>query len=151
MMREKLSRPASSVPKRWLAVGGCSRFITSRSSGLCGATSGPKAATSAHAPTMAAPVQSAVLLRALNRWPGRTGPRAREITRDGASPATVSDPDPGVEHAVEQVHDEVHHNVDDPGEQRHAEDGRIVEPGRRRDGIAADPGPGEQRFRQDRA
>src|SRR5437870_2217334 len=115
MMREKLSRPASSVPKRWLPVGGCSRFITSRSSGLCGATSGPKAATSAHAPTMTAPIHSAVLLRALSRWPRRTAPRVPEITRGGASPATVSDPDPGVQHAVEQVHDEVHHDVEDPG------------------------------------
>src|SRR5207302_10309014 len=114
-------------------------------------TSGPTAATRAHAPTMAAPVQSAVLLRALSRWPRRTGATVPEITRGGASPATVSDPDSGVEHAVEQVHDEVHEDVDDPGEERHAEDGRIVQPGRRRDRVAADPGPGEHRFRQDRA
>src|SRR5205807_8323084 len=112
---------------------------------------GPKAATSAHAPTITAPVQSAVPGSGLTRRAGRARAAGPGIARGRASPATGSDPDAGIEDAVQQVHDEVHRDVDDPGEQRDAEDGRIIEPGRRRDRVAADPGPGKHRLRQDRA
>src|SRR5581483_12443489 len=138
------SRPASSVPKGWLRLGGSSRFITSRSSGLWGATTGASSATSVQAPITMAPVISAVLRRPRAR---RTGPRSATgaaavgVARGTRSPAGAAtgapgparreptrsaDPDPRVQDAIEEVDDQVHHDVDHRPQHGDAEDRRVV-------------------------
>src|SRR5262249_35551725 len=142
----------SSVPNQWPGWGGSSRFMTSRSVGLCGAIHGTSAATRTHAPTTIAPTMSAVFrrrrLRAVSSGTARTPERALDwkvATRGSAHP------DARVEDAVEEVDEEVDHYVDDRGQHRHTEDRGVVETGRHRHRVAPDARPRKDGLGQDRA
>src|SRR5262245_8344678 len=63
MMRERTSRPSSSVPIQWAALGGCSRSGRSMLLGLCGAIHGANRAKITNTATSAMPIEASTLRR----------------------------------------------------------------------------------------
>src|SRR5262245_34293047 len=108
--------------------------MTSRSSGLWGASHGANAATRAQTPTMIVPTISAVFRRTRPRadssGSARTLGRAIGWAVDMSGSAH---PDARIEHAVEEIDDQVHHDVNHGRQHRHAEDARVVKAGGCRD------------------
>src|SRR5689334_15937213 len=63
MTRERMSRPSSSVPIQWAALGGCSRSGRSMLLGLCGAIHGANRAKITNTATSAMPIEASTLRR----------------------------------------------------------------------------------------
>src|SRR5438477_8895094 len=132
MTRAKMSRPSSSVPNRWLDVGPFSRLKGSISLGwrTPGSHLAPRAqitTAASHTPHAASPICSRILRRldlaraavaSATSTAGGSGAPPPAGADGSSSRSDMASPDPGVEHGVEDVDDEVHDDKGGGDEQR---------------------------------
>src|SRR5215470_4995979 len=156
MMRERMSRPSWSVPRKYSELppasqaGGRRRRATSWSRGSWGASRGAASATAMFKRTMARPMAPA-RLRTRAETSRLRGDRGATRVGSAGKGVTLRVPDPRIEPAVEQIHEQVRQHED----QRGHEHGRLhqgivaLEDGRHRK--PADARPREDGLRDDGA
>src|SRR5262249_46840634 len=151
------SRPTSSVPNQWTALGAARRAFTSRRCGSTRPIVPARIATTRFTATSIAPT-SAIFRRTSRRSQshcpsrGETSTRARSLTAPatwfmGRSPI----PDARVEGEIREFHKQVHEGVRQGDQEHDALDHRVVPPEDRRDDETAEPRDIEYRFDHDRA
>jgi hypothetical protein len=155
IMRLKMSRPRSSVPRTCPAPGGLRRSKRFCALGSAIGSNGAKSPTKSQPTIMAIPANEsgrppnvcATLVR-VDRY--CRGELSAKPTSGGAVAATLAftsgDPDPGVEDSVNDVDHEIHEHIHSRHEQRDSQQSGIVELQRRLDAIPSDTRPGEDRF-----
>src|SRR5258706_643320 len=142
MTRESTSRPISSVPNQWAAVGALRTALQLVASGSYGAIHDAKIASATKKTTTASPTMAP--RRRSNRRSARSpGESSRGRAMSAKAIAAMSGAHPRIDQHVGHVREEVQHDVGGRREEHHALDHRVVAVEDRIDVELSEPGYGE--------
>src|SRR5438132_4647442 len=134
------SRPNSSVPRKFAALGGFRRWAGSRRRGSWVEITLARSAARITTARIEAPTAMFRLRTACRRHVGRAGASAA-ATAVVAAPSAITDP--RVDEDVEHVHHQIDEHVRRRGDEDHALHDRVVPAQHRTDDQPAEPGNGE--------
>src|SRR5499433_3878876 len=149
--RLQTSRPNSSVPRMWVALGGLSREAGDSRVGLYEESTPASSAAAMKTSRMSAPVTTLRLPRRRRSQRGRVaGAAARAVgTRTSTAASVIADA--RVDERVEEIHAQVDEHVGGGGDEDHALDHGVVAAENRRDDEPSQPRNVEDDLRDDGA